>query len=213
MRFFIQYAWERPDFFFPWMLLVIFSICLHEFMHAYTALKLGDDTAARTGHLTLNPFKQMGIFSLIMLAMIGICWGAVPVNRNNFQKKYASALVSAVGPFTNFALFVFFSLITAGLLRIFYNCGIDGEKVEFVCNMFYYGAVMNVMLFAFNILPIPGFDGFGIIESLVSKEFIQSEFFKGTSIVGVILAFYFSDRIFAAVNDFTLAVIEILAGA
>ena len=140
MRFFIQYAWERPDFFFPWMLLVIFSICLHEFMHAYTALKLGDDTAARTGHLTLNPFKQMGIFSLIMLAMIGICWGAVPVNRNNFQKKYASALVSAVGPFTNFALFVFFSLITAGLLRIFYraeNCLFFAVERGFISIDFY----------------------------------------------------------------------------
>lgn len=79
MNLFITQLFEDPQRFFIWLLVVIFSICCHEFMHAWAALKQGDPTAADEGHLTLNPMKQMGPFSLVMLAVCGIAWGRVPV--------------------------------------------------------------------------------------------------------------------------------------
>ncbi|MCX6995813.1 MAG: site-2 protease family protein, partial [Kiritimatiellaeota bacterium] len=79
MNFFIVQAWEQPFFFFAWVGIVTFSICVHEFAHAWMALRCGDDTAARAGHLSLNPFRQMGPSSLIALLVVGIAWGAVPV--------------------------------------------------------------------------------------------------------------------------------------
>ncbi|MCK5845103.1 MAG: site-2 protease family protein, partial [Victivallales bacterium] len=87
------------------LLIIVFSICCHEYMHARTALWQGDDTAARTGHLTLNPLKQMGLISIFMLFMFGIAFGQVPVNPNKMRKPWGEALVSFAGPFANIALF------------------------------------------------------------------------------------------------------------
>ena len=86
-RIFITALWQDPYWFFCASFLVVFSICCHEFMHAWVALKEGDPTAADEGHLTLNPIKQMGIYSLILLALFGIAWGQVPVNPANFRSR------------------------------------------------------------------------------------------------------------------------------
>ena len=149
MHFFIQYLWENPKFFLSWMLFVVFSVCLHEFVHAYVALKEGDDTAARLGHLTLNPFKQMGIFSLIMLVFIGFCWGAVPVDPRNFKRKRSDLYVSLAGPLTNLGLFLVFGLI-AGLAFKFFPEYLEGDKGKFFVSMFFQGSLMNMVLFIFN---------------------------------------------------------------
>lgn len=196
MHFFIQYLWENPKFFFSWMLFVVFSVCLHEFMHAYIALKEGDDTAARFGHLTLNPFRQMGIISLIMLVLIGFCWGAVPVNRENFRNKYSDLRVSLAGPLTNLGLFLIFGLI-AGLAYRYLPQMDDDSRQEFLVMMFFQGSFMNMVLFLFNMLPVPGFDGYALVENFVPQELKYSEFFKGASIVVLMLALFFSDKLFA----------------
>ena len=196
MHFFIQYLWENPKFFFSWMLFVVFSVCLHEFMHAYIALKEGDDTAARLGHLTLNPFRQMGIISLIMLVLIGFCWGAVPVNRENFRNKYSDLRVSLAGPLTNLGLFLIFGLIS-GLAYRYLPQMEDDSRQEFLVMMFFQGSFMNMVLFLFNMLPVPGFDGYALVENFVPQELKYSEFFKGASIVVLMLALFFSDKLFA----------------
>lgn len=165
-------------------------------MHAFAALKEGDDTAARLGHLTLNPFRQMGIVSLIMLVLIGFCWGAVPVDPRNFKRKYSNLIVSLAGPFTNFGLFLIFGLVS-GLAFRFLPQMDSGSKQEFLVMMFFQGSFMNMVLFIFNMLPVPGFDGYAIVENFVPQEFKQSEFFKGTSIVVLMLALFFSDKLFA----------------
>ena len=94
-------------------MIVIFSICCHEYAHAQIALWQGDSTAYENGHLTLNPFKQMGVISIITLLIIGISWGAVPVNPNRMKHKYSEALVAFAGPFTNLFLFFIFSIVSA----------------------------------------------------------------------------------------------------
>ena len=196
MHFFIQYLWENPQFFFSWMLFVVFSVSLHEFMHAFAALKEGDDTAAKLGHLTLNPFRQMGIISLVMLVLIGFCWGAVPVDRRNLRHKYSDLRVSLAGPLTNLGLFLFFGLI-AGLAYRYLPEVAENPKQEFFVIMFFQGSFMNMVLFLFNMLPVPGFDGYSLIENFVPQEMKYSEFFKGASIVVLMLALFFSDKLFA----------------
>ena len=196
MHFFIQYLWENPQFFFSWMLFVVFSVSLHEFMHAFAALKEGDDTAAKLGHLTLNPFRQMGIISLVMLVLIGFCWGAVPVDRRNLRHKYSDLRVSLAGPLTNLGLFLFFGLI-AGLAYRYLPEVAENPKQEFFVIMFFQGSFMNMVLFLFNMLPVPGFDGYSLIENFVPQEMKYSEFFKGASIVVLMLALFLSDKLFA----------------
>ena len=75
MNFFVTNLFREPALFFMVVLSVGSSVCIHEFCHAYAALKMGDPTAAQMGHLTLNPLKQMGWFSVVMLLLLGFCWG------------------------------------------------------------------------------------------------------------------------------------------
>ena len=105
---FIQTLFNDPRLFFSKLLIVVFSISLHEYIHTLTAYKLGDATAAERGHLTLNPFKQMGIISLIMLCFLGLAWGQVPVNPANLRGKHSTAIVAASGPVTNIVLSLVF---------------------------------------------------------------------------------------------------------
>ena len=212
MDFFIKALWENPQFFFSWSLFVIFSICGHEYMHARVALMEGDATAAERGYLTLNPFKQMGLFSLVMLALIGICWGMVPVNPANFRRKSSDLIVSLAGPLTNLALAIIFIVILF-IIRYLLRTGIEFSEntysaFETAFWMIGNGAIMNLVLFFFNILPIPGFDGWSIVRHFVSVEkMMTSEFINGAGVVVLLLAMYFMDEIFmvaAVIVDFIL---------
>lgn len=212
MDFFIKALWENPQFFFSWSLFVIFSICCHEYMHARVALMEGDATAAERGYLTLNPFKQMGLFSLVMLALIGICWGMVPVNPANFRRKSSDLIVSLAGPLTNLALAIIFIVILF-IIRYLLRIGIEFSEntysaFETAFWMIGNGAIMNLVLFFFNILPIPGFDGWSIVRHFVSVEkMMTSEFINGAGVVVLLLAMYFMDEIFmvaAVIVDFIL---------
>ena len=129
---------------------VIFSICCHEWAHARTALALGDDTAARAGHLTLNPLRQMGWMSLVMLALCGLAWGAVPVDEGRMRGKWAPEIVALAGPAMNVALWIVFLLVS----RLAVSLG-NGLWV----NVAFQGAVVNFALALLNLVPIPGLDG------------------------------------------------------
>ncbi len=136
----------------------MFSICFHEFAHAYVALKQGDSTAAERGHLSLNPMVQMGAMSIIMLLIIGISWGAVPVNPSRMRRRYSHALVSFAGPAANILLFFVFCFLDV----LFQNSGIPTYN-----QMFLVGAVLNAVLFLFNMLPIPILDGWIVFNYFI----------------------------------------------
>jgi len=89
-----------------WAFWVIFSITLHELGHGWAAIRVGDDTPIRTGHMSMNPLVHMGPTSLIVFAVVGIAWGAMPVNPLRFRGKHADALVAAAGPAINVGLFL-----------------------------------------------------------------------------------------------------------
>ncbi|MCO5045505.1 MAG: hypothetical protein M9935_09575 [Kiritimatiellae bacterium] len=91
MSFFISRIAEDPFYVVSWIVIVTFSICVHEFAHAWMALRLGDDTAAREGHLSLNPLIQMGWMSLMLLALFGIAWGSVPVDPRRLRTAARAA--------------------------------------------------------------------------------------------------------------------------
>ena len=173
MNLFIENLWENPPFFFWVGLMVIFSICCHEFMHAWTALKLGDDTAARRGHLTLNPLRQMGGWSLVMFAFFGLAWGQVPVNPANLKGRRDMVWVSLAGPGTNFVLGLMFTLLSA---LTFQRVG-----TPFTQAMLFYGGTLNFVLCVLNLLPVPGLDGWSVVDTLFPRlRRVDSEFMKGT---------------------------------
>ena len=209
MNIFITYLWKDPRLFFTVAVVVVLSISLHEFMHAYAALRCGDDTAARSGHLTLNPFKQMGPFSLLLFCLFGLAWGSVPVDPRKMRSRYAPALVAFAGPAANIALSLFFVILT-------YICFKKHIGDEFAVDMLFYASTLNVVLFLLNMLPVPGFDGFSILGTIFPR-FLRdsSEAVRGTVFLLVMLLFVFFDQLFKLariVTGFELLVLEWIFG-
>ncbi|OGV69083.1 MAG: hypothetical protein A3K19_16740 [Lentisphaerae bacterium RIFOXYB12_FULL_65_16] len=151
---FIQKLSSDPAFYLMWIIMVAFSVCMHEAAHAWTARTQGDDTASHQGYLTLNPLKVMGLQSLICLVVLGVAWGAVPVNPRNLRRSYSGLLVSSSGPGMNLALAVLFAILTA-TISVTGNLPALGPFRE----LFSIGIMANCFLFLFNMLPVPMFDG------------------------------------------------------
>ena len=187
MNFFVTNLFREPALFFMVVLSVGLSVCIHEFCHAYAALKMGDPTAAQMGHLTLNPLKQMGWFSVVMLLLLGFCWGAVPVNPANLTRKGRIA-VALAGPGANLLLF------GAGIAAVLIAVQLDWGWFLYAALIF---AQINMVLFCINIMPIPGFDGSKVLmEFIPHSKLYASEAGKGFMIGAVLLLFYCVDYIF-----------------
>ena len=193
---FIELLFSSPRFFAAIALVVIFSICAHEYMHAFAALKNGDPTAADAGHLTFNPLKQMGVFSLIMLAILGIAWGQVPVNPARMRRRFDPVLVAAAGPLTNLLLAIFFTFVT-------YLCVKTGAGDNFSAAVLFYAARLNLVLMIFNLLPLPGLDGFAILAAIRPQLFRNggTEVVRGAFFMLITLAFIFIDRLFTVAEN------------
>lgn len=160
---FIEYLSKNPRFFFAAVIAVVFSICLHELAHGLAAVRLGDRTPIETGHMTLNPLVHMGVHSILAMLIMGIAWGAMPVNERRLRGRLAPALVAAAGPAMN-ALLAIITLTSLGLWHRFAEFG--GEVPDQVNNAWYLLWIfgyMNVVLLLFNLIPIPPLDGSRIL--------------------------------------------------
>ncbi len=144
------------------IVILLFSIIIHETAHGFSALKLGDPTAKMRGRLTLNPIPHIDIVGTIVLPVMLILvkspvlfgWAKpVPVNPLNFRNpKRDMMLTSLAGPLSNFGLAVIFAI----LYRLVRIVGFGGQI--FIRGL-EYGAAINILLFCFNLIPIPPLDG------------------------------------------------------
>lgn len=188
---FIEYLFQDPHFYFMRIFIVTFSVCCHEYAHARAALWQGDSTAADAGHLTLSPLKQMGGLSLIMLFVLGITWGAVPVNPYRMKHSYSSALVSFAGPMMNIILFTLSAFFLALAFSIRAN--------ESALNMLAEISVINFVLFALNIMPAPMLDGWKVYSYFFPKINTHgSEFGNGLTLIIFLLVIFSIDLLFKA---------------
>ena len=154
---------SNPAALISWVVWVIVSITLHELAHGVAAIRCGDRTPIETGHMTWNPIVHMSPQSLIIFAVIGIAWGAMPVNPSRFRRKHDDALVSFAGPALNIGLAIFCVVAAALWIRFSGNVNqpLRGNLLEF----FYTGAGLNIVLAMLNLLPIPPLDGSRILAS------------------------------------------------
>ena len=157
-----------PQTFVTGLIAFVIAITIHEFMHAFTAYKLGDPTAAREGRVTLNPvshFDPLGFMMLILLLVgfFGFAWGRpVPVNPGNFRNpKLGMLLVAAAGPLSNLVQATLFALP----LRLAPN--LLGSWPPVVRTLLVSLVIINLLLAAFNMIPIPPLDGHKIMTGLL----------------------------------------------
>ena len=151
------------------------SLCLHEFGHAITAFWGGDESVEHKGYLTLNPLKYTHpiisvVIPLVMLLMGGIAFpgGAVYINVHALRKPGYHSLVSAAGPLANLAFLLLLALPFGNLP--FYYIFLQAP-VEFL-SAFGLLALLQMIALFINLLPIPGLDGFGILEPFLPREWL-----------------------------------------
>lgn len=158
------------------IIILLFSIIIHEIAHGAMANYLGDPTAKLSGRLTLNPIKHLDPIGSVFLPLIliiatklsggGIVFGwakPVPINPLNFRdKKYGEAKVAIAGPGINLLI----ALIFGSILRFFPVL----NQIQGLNFMFSYIVFLNVLLAVFNLLPVPPLDGSHILFTFLPTQ-------------------------------------------
>jgi Zn-dependent protease len=160
----IRLLFTNPLAFLLLIIPLLYSIIIHELAHGWVANKMGDSTAKWLGRLSLNPVKHIDPIGTLMLFFFGFGWAKpVPVNFNNLHApRKGLILVSAAGIIAN-TILAFLALL---LLRVF-NPAPFGAVSTFLVYM----AQINIMLAAFNLIPIPPLDGSKILMGFSSPQF------------------------------------------
>jgi Zn-dependent protease len=152
-----------------YVILLVLSLTVHEWAHAWSAYKLGDDTAKRLGRLTLDPMAHIDPIGTLLLPLLGVPFGwakPVPVNPANFRRTVSQsagmAITAAAGPFSNLVL----ALVCAVAYALLWRQGIVFSQPA-VDALLRGGMTINVALAVFNMLPVPPLDGSRIVEHFV----------------------------------------------
>lgn len=155
---------------------IAIAISVHEFGHAYAAHLLGDDTAKTHGRMTLSPIKHVDPVGLLALIFFQIGWAKpVPVNPNNFKNyKVGNLLVSLAGVIANVITAIIFVLI---------NKSVNIYAVNIIA---YWTIIYNIGFAAFNLLPIPPLDGWGVISTFIPYKW-NEYVYKYESMSSIIL--------------------------
>jgi len=146
-----------------WGPVILFSLTLHEFFHAWTALRFGDTTARDQGRLTLNPLAHLDPMGTIVMVLSQFTFGwakPVPVNPWNLRNpRVADIWISAAGPLSNIGL-----AIVAGVL---YQIFVDPSAAGVIGEWFRAAVFINITLALFNLLPVFPLDGSHILGNLL----------------------------------------------
>lgn len=160
----VQNAGRDPIGFVAWIIALVLGITVHEFMHAYTAHRLGDDTARLLGRLSLNPMAHLDPFGTLLLVLAGFGYGKpVPFNESRLRSTLGVTAVALAGPLANLAL----AALCAIPLRFGAASLVGGGLYEEILLAI---VQLNCVLAIFNLIPIPPLDGSNVVYGLLSPR-------------------------------------------
>jgi len=134
---------------------IVAAITVHEFAHAWTADRLGDDTPHLMGRVTLNPLAHLDPIGSIMFLLVGFGWGKpVIYNPMRLSRRVDELLIALAGPFSNILFAIVLNLLAVSLPHFLPNANVQPILIA---------STLNIYLAAFNILPIPPLDGSSIV--------------------------------------------------
>ncbi len=212
---------------------LLFSLSLHEAAHAWMANRLGDPTARMLGRVTLNPIKHIDlvgtiIIPLFMLFMPGygqflIGWAKpTPVTPRNFKNVTRDDILTTVaGPVSNvlaaivaaIALLVLSRSSANGAAIVHQIAGGHGIDPSFMASsllplalLFYMGVTLNLILFVFNLLPLPPLDGSHVVRHMLPYNALRV--YDSLGLISLILILFVGGRVIGYVVDPALGVIN-----
>lgn len=149
--------------------IIALSLTIHEYFHAWSAMKFGDTTARDMGRLTLNPLAHLDLMGVIVMVISQFTFGwakPVPVNPYNLREpRKADFWISFAGPLSNIGL----AIIAAIVLKIVGMNSISHDSYFF--KLLYYGVVINLTLAFFNLIPLFPLDGSHMLKSLLPPKY------------------------------------------
>lgn len=151
---------------------LLLALTVHEYFHGYVAYKMGDPTAKFAGRLTFNPIKHIDPIGFIAFMIFRFGWAKpVPINPYNFHNyKKGIIYTSLAGPLSNFLLAFVFGI----LLRVLHPSLIS-INLSPLWIMLQLGMIYNLILCAFNLIPIPPLDGSKVLSNLLPSRYAYLE--------------------------------------
>ncbi|MBK7894305.1 MAG: site-2 protease family protein [Anaerolineaceae bacterium] len=151
------------------ILIAVLAFAYHEFAHAIVADRLGDPTPRQYGRITLNPIPHLDRTGLILLLIIGFGYAFTPINPRYLRgnPRTSHAIVAIAGPLMNLLFALAMGLpIRLGLVDV----QAPGQILPSVYSFLAFGVYFNLLLFAFNMIPIPPLDGFTILLGILPPD-------------------------------------------
>lgn len=147
---------------------IILGLSIHEFGHAITAYKLGDNTPYNQGRVTMSPGAHIDPVGFVSLLFIGFGWGVpVQINPRNFKKPRRDELIVS---FAGVAMNLITAIVFAIIVKVIYMAAPEflflNEMGDIVLTVLLYVIQINIILMVFNLLPIPPLDGFNIVTEI-----------------------------------------------
>ena len=176
-----------------WAIPILFAITLHEASHAYVAKYFGDKTAYSLGRMSLNPVRHIDPLGTVIIPVALLLLKSpfifgyakpVPVNAGNLRNPRSSfALVALAGPLSNLVMALMWQI--AKIVFV-----LTGITIPVLLKMTEMGILINLVLFAFNLFPIPPLDGGRILTSILplhlARSFARIEPFGFFIVLGLI---------------------------
>ncbi len=182
---------------------ILFSLSFHEAAHGWVANKLGDPTARNLGRLTLNPIKHLDPIGAVAMLIFGYGWAKpVPINTRNFDNpRKGMALTGIAGPISNLILGLISSVLSVVFDLVFWKASFAGLAsnalliINIIALFFYISAILNFGLMAFNLIPVPPFDGSRFFYIfLPSKWYFKVMKYEQTIMIVILVAFLVLSR-------------------
>jgi Zn-dependent protease len=170
----------------PFLFALIPVLVLHELAHAYVAVWFGDQTPRNQGRLTLNPLKHLDPIGTLLILFVGFGWAKpVMVSSENLGdwRRLKFAVVAIAGPLMNFFLAFVFGFAALFAFRA------SGDT--WLYNYFISVTITTLVLFVFNLLPVPPLDGSKIIALFLPKKYYYGFIDGGLIMLPIILILSF----------------------
>ena len=204
----VQRAADDPIGFVAFVIAIVLGITVHEFMHAYAATRLGDDTARLMGRLSLNPMAHLDPFGTLLIVLAGFGYGKpVPFNESRLRTTLGVSGVALAGPFANIVL----AALCALPLRFGGIDPLGGAYSVILESIVFYNCVLGL----FNLIPIPPLDGSRVVYAfLPPRQAYSWRTFEGYGPLVLMAIFFFGFRYLnAIVFEPAIAIARYLLGA